>query len=62
VLASGGAKGISYPYVSDQGSLNKASKRLLKELRRQWIVWVEGRHLPSDIELGPEVQGIRLAG
>jgi hypothetical protein len=48
--------------VSDQGSLNKASKRLLKELRRQWIVWVEGRHLPSDIELAPEVQGIRLAG
>jgi hypothetical protein len=48
--------------VSDQGSLNKASKRLLKELRRQWIVWVEGLHLPSDIELGPEVQGIRLAG
>jgi len=48
--------------VSDGGSLNKASKRLLKELRRQWIVWVEGRHLPSDIELDPEVQGIRLAG
>ncbi len=48
--------------VSNQGSLNQASKRLLKELRRQWIVWVEGRHLPSDIELDPEVQGIRLAG
>ncbi len=48
--------------ISDQGSLGKASKRLLKELRRQWIVWVEGRHLPSDIELDPEVQGIRLAG
>ena len=26
--------------VSSGGSLNKASKRLLKELRRQWIVWV----------------------
>ncbi len=48
--------------ISDQGSLGKASKRLLKELRRQWIVWVEGRHLPSDIELDPEVEGIRLAG
>jgi hypothetical protein len=48
--------------VSDPGSLTKASKRLLKELERQWIVWVEGRHLPSDIELDPEVQGIRLAG
>ncbi len=48
--------------ITDQGSLGKASKRLLKELRRQWIVWVEGRHLPSDIELDPEVEGIRLAG
>ena len=48
--------------VSDPGSLTKASKRLLKELERQWIVWVEGRHLPSDIELDSEVQGIRLAG
>jgi hypothetical protein len=48
--------------ISDQGSLGKASKRLLKELRRQWIVWVEGCHLPSDIELDPEVKGIRLAG
>jgi hypothetical protein len=48
--------------ISDLGSLQKASKNLLKELERQWIVWVEGRHLPSDIELDPEVQGIRLAG
>jgi len=48
--------------ISDQDSLKKASKRLVKELRRQWIVWVEGRHLPSDIELAPEVQNIRLAG
>jgi hypothetical protein len=48
--------------VVDADSLRKASKRLLKELERQWIVWVEGSHLPSDIELDPEVQGIRLAG
>jgi len=48
--------------ISDLGSLQNASKNLLKELEQQWIVWVEGRHLPSDIELAPEVQGIRLAG
>jgi hypothetical protein len=48
--------------VSGPGSLTKASNRLLKELERQWIVWVEGRHLPSDVELDPGVQGIRLAG
>ena len=47
--------------LSEPGSLTKASNRLLEELERQWIVWVEGRHLPSDIELAPEVQGIRLA-
>jgi len=48
--------------VSSEGRLNKASKRLLKELGRQWIVWVEGRHLPSDIELDPKIRDIRLAG
>ena len=48
--------------ISDFRTLQKASKTLLKELERQWIVWVEGRYLPSEIELAPEVQGIRLAG
>jgi len=48
--------------ISDLGSLQNASKSLLKELERQWIVWIKGRLLPSDIELDPEVQGIRLAG
>jgi hypothetical protein len=48
--------------VSSEGPLNKASRRLLKELRRQWIVWVEGRHLPSEIELDDRARGFRLAG
>jgi hypothetical protein len=58
--AAGGWSGATI--ISDQASLTKASNRLLKDLEQQWIVWVEGRHLPSDIELAPEVQGIRLAG
>ena len=33
-----------------------------RELRRQRIVWLEGRHLPQDIELSPAANGIRLAG
>jgi hypothetical protein len=42
--------------------LRKASRRLLKDLRRQWIVWVEGSHLPHEIELAENEKGIRLAG
>jgi len=47
--------------VSDRASLKNASKRLLKELERQWIVWVEGSHLPSDIELDDGAVGLRVA-
>ena len=36
--------------------------RLLRELDRQWIVWVEGNHMINRIELAPDVRGIRLAG
>jgi hypothetical protein len=42
-------------------SIEKASRRLLKGLGRQWIVWVEGRHLPHEIELAESEKGIRLA-
>jgi hypothetical protein len=33
----------------------------MKQLFRQSIVWVAGHHLPSEIELDPNVQGFRLA-
>ena len=42
-------------------ALDKFSRRMLKDLRRQWIVWVEGRHLPNHIELADNALGIRLA-
>ncbi len=41
--------------------LGKASRRMLKDLRRQWIVWVEGNHLLHEIELAENDRGIRLA-
>jgi hypothetical protein len=44
------------------GSIDKASRRLLKSLKQQWIVWIEGRHLPYEIELAENDLGIRLAG
>ncbi len=48
--------------VTSNRGLQKASKRLLRELDRQWIVWVEGNHMINRIELARDVEGIRLAG
>jgi hypothetical protein len=48
--------------VTGVSSLEQASRRLLEGLRRQWIVWVEGRYLPYEIELADNDKGIKLAG
>jgi len=64
VWTTGDGAGADWGPSIDVGSLTRlqrAGENLLKSLYRQWIVWVEGRHLPSDIELGEAVQGIRLA-
>jgi hypothetical protein len=42
--------------------LAQAAGELRRSLRRQRIVWLEGRHLPQKIELGPAARGISLAG
>ena len=34
---------------------------LRRTLRQQRIVWLEGHHLPQDVELSPAARGIRLA-
>ncbi len=39
-----------------------ATRQLQRDLRNQRVVWLEGRHLPHQIELGPEALGIRFAG
>jgi hypothetical protein len=41
--------------------LVRAARRVRSRLDVQRIVWINGRHLPQDIELGPRAQGIRLA-
>ena len=33
---------------------------LAAELDRQWIVWLDGRHLPQDVTLSPEAAGFVL--
>ncbi len=40
----------------------EALAELKRTLQSQRIVWLEGRHLPQDIELSPAARGIRLAG
>jgi len=47
--------------VASRRRLKRAGENLLKSLYRQWIVWVEGRHLPNEIELDENVKGFRLA-
>ncbi len=42
--------------------LERASAALQRDLKHQRVVWLEGRHLPQQIELGAEARGVRLAG
>jgi len=42
--------------------ITKASKALLADLEKQWIVWVEGSHLVNRIELDGADLGIELLG
>lgn len=43
-------------------SFEEALGDLRRTLRRQRIIWLEGRHLPQEIELSPGARGVRLAG
>ncbi|MCP3962986.1 MAG: hypothetical protein GY719_34535 [bacterium] len=49
--------------VRDVGSIKKlaaAFEEVDQLLGQQWIVWLDGRHLPQEIELSPEVRGFEL--
>jgi len=48
--------------VSSPKALIKSGERVMKSMLKQWIVWVEGQHLASDIELDDERGRFRLAG
>jgi hypothetical protein len=38
-----------------------AWREVKKDLERQRVVWVSGIHLPQEIALAPEAEGISLA-
>ncbi len=49
--------------VEAAGSLEQlaaAHAELRDDLEGQWIVWLDGRHLPQDISLAPEAEGFTL--
>ncbi len=41
-------------------ALAAAFEELSARLDQQWIVWLDGRHLPQDIELSPKAKGFEL--
>ncbi|HRY43871.1 MAG TPA: hypothetical protein P5164_07990 [Thermoanaerobaculia bacterium] len=47
--------------IASAADLDTAVRDLTTAAARQRIVWVEGSHLPQDVELGPLAKGIRLA-
>lgn len=47
--------------VDNVDDLVRAVRRVRYRLDEQRIVWVNGRHLPQEIELSPKAKGIRLA-
>jgi len=47
--------------VDNVDDLARAVRRVRYQLEEQRIIWINGRHLPQDIELGPKARGIRLA-
>lgn len=47
--------------VGSMKDLAKAYEALLADLDRQWIVWIDGRHLPQDIELTAQAKGFTLS-
>jgi len=48
--------------VSSRTRLDKAVRKLLKELESQRVVWVKGIYLPNEISLAADVKDLRLAG
>lgn len=48
--------------ISTPTKLRRAVDELSDRVDRQYIVWIEGRHLPQQIELTAEATGIELAG
>ena len=47
--------------IASAADLDAAVRDLTAAAARQRIVWVEGSHVPQDVEVGPLAKGIRLA-
>jgi hypothetical protein len=47
--------------VTKAAVANKEMRRLLDHLERQVVVWLDGAHLPNQIELKPGVEGFKIA-
>jgi hypothetical protein len=48
--------------VADVEALMAAADDVHEQLAAQWIVWLDGAHLPTEIKLTEKARGIRLAG
>jgi hypothetical protein len=48
--------------ISTRRGLGRATRKLRRELDRQWIAWVEGNHMVNEIELARNLPDVRLAG
>ncbi len=46
--------------VGSLKQLGAAFEELSELLDQQWIVWLDGRHLPQDVELSPAAEGFEL--
>lgn len=46
--------------ISSFSKLRQAVSRLKENLEAQYVVWLEGRHLPQDIALSEKAEGIQL--
>ena len=63
-IESGGSSHLAeWGEVRAAGSMKdlaKAYEDLVADLERQWVVWIDGRHLPQDIELAEGFEGWSL--
>ncbi len=48
--------------IESARDMKRAEKAVRRELKRQWIVWVEGNHMVNQVELYESASGFRLAG
>ena len=47
--------------ISSMGRIDGALRELRRRLDRQWIVWLDGVHLPQEIQLKDAVEGVEIA-